>query len=141
MSEPRNYTKKQLRQKWLQNADQQIQQKQINNQFKKIYQLQQVQKVKNYMNKEKYFLALKYIETQFPEFKSLHSKTYNWLKRVENTNLNQNNVENLTKINISEFRAPIGNIFESVDIYNTFSTKRGGTRKKIINKRKTRKNR
>jgi RecJ-like exonuclease len=134
--------RKQQREKWIQLINQAEQQKSIERQAKMLLQLEQTKHVQDLMNAEKYFTALKYIKQEFPEFKKLHSKTYKWLKKAEKENLNNNNIENLAVVNISNFTAPTGNKLENVNVYTTFSSKRGGLKKtyrKSHYKRKTHK--
>jgi hypothetical protein len=106
-----------------------------------LYELEQTRYITHLINQDKLFTALKHINTQFPKFKNLHPKTYKWLKKTERNNLNENNIENLTEININKFQTPKGNALEDVNVYEAFATKKGGnkTHRKKRNHRRTHK--
>lgn len=108
----------------------------------KLYELEQTKYITQLINQDKLFTALKHINTKFPKFKNLHPKTYKWLKKTERDNLNENNIENLTEININKFQVTKGNALENVNVYEAFATKKGGkTRHKKRHHRRTHKKR
>lgn len=148
-------SKKQLRSKWIEMANQLNTNKLSRNQEKQQLKIlrniekqqQEIKKtltIQSYIDKELYLTALKYINTHYPEFILKKPKIYNWLqKAAHNNNLNNNNLQNVKQINISGFKASEGNSFENVNVYELFNTnKRGGIRKtyrKKNSQRKTRK--
>lgn len=118
------------------------QQKNAEKLAQQLYELEQTKYITTLINQDKLFTALKHINTQFPKFKNLHPKTYKWLKKTEKNNLNENNVENLTEININKFQTPKGDALENVNVYEAFATKKGGkTHRKKRHHRRTYKKR
>lgn len=122
---PRN-TRKQQRERWIQMANQAEKQKSNKRLARMLFQFEAIKIIKNLMESGHYFTALKYINHKIPEFKNQYPDTYKWLKNAENKNLNENNMENLTKININKFQTSKGNALENVNVYEAFATKRGG---------------
>lgn len=141
-------SKKELRKKWLEMANQQAQNKiQRELELQQAKMLRDIEKqqleirkmliVEDYIEKEKYLLALKYIHRHYPEFTFKKPKIYNWLKKAaHNNDLNNENLENVTKVNISDFKPSKGNNYENVNVYEVF---KGGARKTYRKKKSQRK--
>ena len=145
-------SKKELRTKWIEMANQQAKNKILRNQEEQQLKMirnidkqqQEIKKmltIQSYIDRELYLTALKYIHTHYPEFTLKKPKIYNWLKKAaHNNNLNNNNLQNVKQINISNFKASEGNAYENVNVYELFNTnKKGGIRKTYRKKKSSRK--
>jgi hypothetical protein len=150
---PNNITKKNLRKKWIEMANEKIRnniEKQQLEMFKSIekqqLEIKKLLTVEEYIDNEKYLTALKYINRHYPEFILKKPKIYKWLKKAINTNANElttENVENIKEVNLRKFTIPEGNDYEYVNVNELFgnnNNKEGGRRRKTL-KRKSNKRR